>query len=94
MQIELSFLEKIVNTIFLEMKRCGMDSVPLDEDFYWNIPSESLFDPYNEPNQLDIGQLAEDYEILRLAHSQHSLVSHNLKNVSALMRFLSEKYPF
>jgi hypothetical protein len=49
-----------------------------------------IIDPYNDPNQLDIGQLAEDYEILRLAHSQHSLVSHNLKNVSALMRFLSE----
>lgn len=30
MQIELSFLEKIVNTIFLEMKRRGMDSVPLN----------------------------------------------------------------
>jgi hypothetical protein len=44
MQIELSFLEKIVNTIFLEMKRRGMDSITLDEDFYWNIPSESLFD--------------------------------------------------
>lgn len=94
MQIELTFLEKIVNSIFLEMKQRGMGSIPLDGDFYWNIPSESLFDPHNEPNQLDIGQLAEDYEILRLAYAQDSLVSHNLKNVSAIMRFLSEKYPF
>lgn len=93
MQVDLSLLEKAVSTIFSEMKRRGIDSVPLDADFYWNVPSESIYDPYNEPNQLDIGQLEDDYETLRLAQETDKLMGYNLKNVSAIIRYLSEKYP-
>lgn len=93
MQVDLSLLEKAVSTIFSEMKRRGIDSVPLDADFYWNVPSESIYDPYNEPNQLDVGQLEDDYETLRLAQETDKLMGYNLKNVSAIIRYLSEKYP-
>ncbi|TCB95888.1 hypothetical protein E0L21_24355 [Kosakonia quasisacchari] len=94
MQIDLTLLEKVVTEIFTEMKNRGIDSVPLDADYYWNIPSEALYDPYQDPNQLDLGQLQDDYETLRLAHATGSLVSYNLKNIAAIMRFLSEKHPF
>lgn len=93
MQVDLSLLEKAVVTILGEMKRRGIDSIPLDADFYWNLPSEAIYDPYNEPNQLDIGQLTDDYETLKLAQETDRLIGYNLKNVSAIMRYLSEKYP-
>ncbi|MEX6177324.1 hypothetical protein AB6G03_10215 [Providencia hangzhouensis] len=57
MKIELSLLEEAIVAIFKEMKVQGMDNIDLDADFYWNVPSESIYDIYNEPTQLDIGQL-------------------------------------
>lgn len=93
MKVELDFLEKVVASIFREMKMRGIDGVQLDADFYWNVPSESIYDPYNEPGQLDIGQLEEDYETLRFAHKTDALIGYNLKNISPIMRYLSVKYP-
>jgi len=93
MQIDLSLLEKTIVTIFSEMKKRGLDHIPLDADFYWNVPSEAIYNPYDEPNQLDIGQLEDDYETLRLANDADKLIGYNLKNISAIMRYLAEKYP-
>lgn len=94
MQIDLHLLEEIISKIFIEMKQRGIDSIALDADYYWNVPSASLYDPHCEPDKLDIGQLVDDYDILKLAYEKNSLVSYNLKNVAAIMRFLSEKYSF
>lgn len=94
MEMDLNVLEKTIITIFGEIKKRGINCISLEADFYWTVPSESICDIYNEPNQLDVGQLEDDYEILRLAHETDQLMGYNLKNVSAIMRYLSEKYPF
>lgn len=93
MQVDLNLLEKAVVSILREMKLRGVEHILLDADFYWNVPSEFIYDPYNEPNQLDIGQLEDDYETLKHAHETNKLSGYNLKNVSSIMRYLSEKYP-
>lgn len=49
MKIELSLLEDAIVTIFNEMKEQGVDNIDLDADFYWHVPSESVYDIYNEP---------------------------------------------
>lgn len=93
MKVDLDLLEKAVVSILSDMKQRGLDSVQLDADFYWNVPSEFIYDPYNEPSHLDIGQLEEDHETLRCAQEKDKLTGHNLKNISAIMRYLSVKYP-
>ncbi|MGB8665085.1 MAG: hypothetical protein WCD24_10050 [Serratia inhibens] len=93
MNIEINKLEEILTTILKELKTRGIDSVPLDADFYWNVPSETIYDPYNEPSQLDIGQLEDDYEMLLNAESKGKLVGYNLKNLSSILRYIAEKYP-
>lgn len=93
MNIELEKLEEIMTTILGELKKRGIDSIPLEADFYWNIPSDSIYDPYNEPTQLDIGQLEDDYETLLKAKSKEKLTGYNLKNISSLLRYISEKHP-
>ncbi|MGJ3353240.1 hypothetical protein [Providencia sp. Je.9.19] len=91
MKIELSLLEEAVVTIFKEMKEQGVDDIDLDSDFYWNVPSEFIYDVYNEPPRLDIGQLEDDYETLCKAKEKELLVKYNLKNISTIFRYLAEK---
>lgn len=79
MRVALSLIEKAVVTIIGEMKQRGMDSVPLDTDFHWNVPSVFIYDSYNEPAQLDIGQLTGDYETLKLAQEANKLIMYNIK---------------
>ncbi|MBS0926164.1 hypothetical protein JK188_16940 [Providencia sp. JGM181] len=90
MDINLNVLEDAIHSIFDEMKKNGIESVKLDSDFYWNVPSETLYDVYNEP-KLDIGQLEEDYGALLKAKENEILVRYNLKNISAILRYLAEK---
>ena len=92
MKIKLNLLEEAVITIFNEMKEQGIDNIDLDSDFYWNVPYASIYDVYNEPTQLDIGQLEDDYEILYEATEKALLVRHNLKNIAAILRYLAEKH--
>ncbi|MBG5891592.1 hypothetical protein AB6F89_07265 [Providencia hangzhouensis] len=92
MKIELSLLEEAIVAIFKEMKVQGMDNIDLDADFYWNVPSESIYDIYNETTQLDIGQLEADYEMLCKAKENELLIKYNLKNISGILRYLSEKH--
>lgn len=92
MKVKLNILEEAVITIFNEMREQGVDNIDLDSDFYWNVPSESIYDAYNEPAQLDIGQLEDDYAILYEATEKSLLVRHNLKNIAAILRYLAEKH--
>lgn len=92
MKIKLNLLEEAVITIFNEMKEQGIDNIDLDSEFYWNVPSESIYDVYNEPTQLDIGQLEDDYAILYEATKKALLVRHNLKNIADILRYLAEKH--
>ncbi|HEJ9057551.1 hypothetical protein [Serratia fonticola] len=93
MNIDINKLEEILTAILEELKARGIASVPLDADFYWNIPSEAIYDTYNEPSELDIGQLEDDYEMLLSAKNKGKLVGYNLKHASSLLRYIAEKHP-
>lgn len=62
MTIDIYKIEIIFNLIINKLKSDGIHKIFLDDDFYWNIQSNLLYDPYNEPNQFDMGQLSEDYD--------------------------------
>ncbi|MEQ5056011.1 hypothetical protein ABN154_30310 [Klebsiella michiganensis] len=90
MKIELDVIEKAIAIVFEQMKCRGLSSVELDSDFYWNIPIEHLYNVYSEPVELDIGQLTDDYETLKKNTEDDMLTHCSLKNVAAIMRFLSQ----
>jgi hypothetical protein len=39
-------------------------SIELDGDYFWSVPPSALFDAYNHPNELTVGQLSECLENL------------------------------
>ncbi|EDT2960844.1 TPA: hypothetical protein R5S02_004642 [Salmonella enterica] len=88
MEVDIELLEKIVVTIFNEIK--NQKTASLDVDYYWDVPGKDIYNPYNEPEKLDIGQLSEDYELLCTAYRGGYLVQHNFRKVASLLRYLSE----
>lgn len=88
MELDLHLLEKIVVSMFREIKKQGVAS--LDADYYWDVPGTDIYNTYSEPRQLEIGQLTEDYELLCNAYKGGYLVQPNFRKVASLLRYLSE----
>lgn len=61
MQVSISDLRVVSKKLFLHLEKNGYRSVELSADYYWNIPKEQQYDPYQEPNELDLGQLTSDW---------------------------------
>ncbi|MFG1795892.1 hypothetical protein [Nocardia sp. NPDC049149] len=43
----------------------GTGSAALDQDYFWSIPAEELYDVYDVPVNMTIGQLSESWQHLR-----------------------------
>ncbi|MBF6296731.1 hypothetical protein IU459_04135 [Nocardia amamiensis] len=54
------------------------ETVALDKDYFWSIPPGELYDVYNKPADLTIGQLSECWQHLKdlLADSDGALGYH------------------
>ncbi|MUL36522.1 hypothetical protein [Gloeocapsopsis dulcis] len=61
MQVTVSELRAVSEQLFLHLERKGYSSVELSADYYWNIPKELRYNPYEEPKELDLGQLTDDW---------------------------------
>lgn len=91
MGIDLNKIEIIFNLIIDKLKKDGIHKISLDDDFYWNIPSDLLYDPYNKPNQFDMGQLSEDYDFLLNSIEKNIIINGDLRKLSYLLRYIADK---
>lgn len=91
MTIYLSRIEFIFQLIINQLKSNGIHEISFDDDYYWNVPSDLLYDPYNQPKELDIGQLSEDYEFLLSSIKNDCIVNADLRKLSHLLRYIADK---
>lgn len=89
MELDINLLERIVLRMFIDLKKQGV--VSLDSDYYWDVSGKDIYNAYNKPKLLEIGQLSEDYEFLYTAYENEYLVQHNFKKVASLLRYLAER---
>ena len=64
MQVSVLELRAVSEQLFLHLERSGYSSVELDSDYYWNIPKKLRYNPYEEPKELVLGQLTDDWDNL------------------------------
>ena len=78
MKIEKKELLKVISRLYEEIDLNFSNDIEIDEDYYWNIESENIFNPSNEPN-LTIGQLTFDWEELtRLLSKNEESINYDL----------------
>jgi len=94
LRIKTSDLKKILHLLILKLDDLpdNDSSFILDKDLYWNIPEENLYNVYEEPNNLTIGSLAEDWNFLQdIVLNKREILDFDLNKISIILRYLSEK---
>jgi hypothetical protein len=92
MQINIADLRAATEKLLDHVEEQFGDSIEIEDDYYWEVPGDSRLDPYNEPSQLDIGQLSDDWnEVLGIAAGEKEPLSYALVWLSALLRTLGDK---
>lgn len=91
MEIETEELRRIFDVLIGHLEAAGQASTEVPWDFYWEIAKDDLYNPYAEPEQLSLGQLADDWdELLKIANSDMPPVGYALIWLSAILRAVGE----
>ncbi len=69
MQVSTSDLRALTEQLISHLEKKGYHSIEVSSDYYWNIAQESRYDPYQEPLELDLGQLTDDWAELQNTYS-------------------------
>lgn len=69
-------------------------SVTLDQDYFWSVPAEELYDVYNTPSNLTIGQLSESWQLLRdLLADEDRALGYHLVWLADVLRAIGQTVP-
>lgn len=92
MKVKFDDLRILLDKILKHLEEDGIKSVELESDYYWNIPKEYLYDSYEEPKELDMGQLYDDMEFLNnILEGRNEPIGHALVWLSAILRYIGEE---
>lgn len=93
MKVKIDNLEKIISLLLKKLKNSKGNEIELDNDLYWAISSEELYNPYEEPKNMTLGQLEDEVnEIMRLMDTDDAII-YDLKRVANILTALSIENP-
>ncbi len=92
MNIELSELKAIFLLEINHLEELGYEKIEIPVDYYWNIPQNVRYDPYKEPDNLDLGQLSDDWQDLqKIIRGENDPVAYDLVWLSTILRAIGEQ---
>jgi hypothetical protein len=92
MDVKLSELRAAIDKIFVHLEETERTIVPIPHDYYWWIPKETVYNPYSQPSEMDLGQLSDDLaELNRIANGEAEPHSYALVWVASLLRAIGEE---
>ena len=91
MNIELSELKAIFLVEIGHLEELGYKRIEIPVDYYWNIPKDVRYDPTNEPHNLDLGQLSDDWqELQKRIRGDNDPITYDLVWLSTIIRAIGE----
>jgi hypothetical protein len=91
MEIILDDLQEIFTLLVQNIKEKGIKTINLEVDYYWNIPQPQIYDPYQKPLELDLGQLSDDWnELRKILTTQKEPLGYHLVWLAAILRAVGE----
>jgi len=93
MTINVQDFEKVVAALFVQLKEQSGETIEIkDEDYYWAINQDEKYNPYQQPSELTIGQLSEDWDSMsEILNKQRSPISYDFVKISSLMQIIGYK---
>ncbi|MCS4303383.1 hypothetical protein [Chryseobacterium sp. BIGb0232] len=86
-------IRKLINILSDKLEKLDdKEVVKLEDDLYWNILDEELYNPYDEPAQLTMGSLTEDWEFLQnVLNREREIIDYDLYKLASILKFLGKK---
>lgn len=77
--------------IVQHLEQAGWKEIEISQDFYWDISAERRYDPYEQPSEMTIGQLSEDWEhVLEIANGSAEPIGYALVWLANVLRAMGE----
>lgn len=93
MKISVDELKNISDVLFGYLEENGIKEFELTENFYRFIPTDSIYNMSEIPEELTIGELIFEYQLLQKSIKDGSTVGRCFVWYSAIMRYLGDKIP-
>lgn len=85
-EIQKEDLKKILFMLIDKLDESPTDKFSLEKDLYWNIPDDKLYNVYQEPENLTIGNLVEDWEFLqKILRKEREVLWYDFYKVSTIL---------
>ncbi|WIX75967.1 hypothetical protein QRX50_31395 [Amycolatopsis carbonis] len=85
--IRLDQLAAAAERLFEHVREVHGDTVEVDADYFWAIPPDALYDVYQKPQELTVGQLSEcEQHVRQLLEGERPPLAHHLVWLSDLLR--------
>ncbi|MBL1222490.1 hypothetical protein JET18_16680 [Chryseobacterium sp. L7] len=85
-EIQKEDLKKILFMLIDKLDDSPTDKFSLEKDLYWNIPDDKLYNMYQEPPDLTIGSLVEDWELLqKILRKEREVLWYDFYKVSTIL---------
>jgi len=92
MKVSTDELRGAALALLRHLDESGQKEFEIDEDFYWDVPADKRYSPYDEPKELTIGQLSDDWsEVALMTHGSRETVAYGLVWLAAVLRRVGEK---
>lgn len=90
MRVNIDELSRVIAILLSNLKNSKGNEVELRNDYYWDISSEQIYNPYDDPNEISLGQLSDDLnEVCRLLSSSDEAIPYDLKRIAEILKALS-----
>jgi hypothetical protein len=90
--VRIEELRRAANLIIDHLEEIGVTFVDIDEDHYWDISPENLYQVYEQPAALSIGQLSDDVaEIRAIASGSKKPLAFALTWLAPILRYVGAK---
>lgn len=89
MTINIKEIEEITSILFSKLKEKYGNNIEIQNDYFWDIVNEELYNPYEEPKTITLGQLSQDYELIKRILNSDDAVAFDLKWLSNILKVIS-----
>ncbi len=93
MKVNIDKIQQIAFLLFEKLKESNGVEIELKSDYYWCFNQEEIYDPYENPKNLTLGQLSDDLNELHNSLLSDDLVSYDLRRLARILEALSIEKP-
>lgn len=96
-EIELYKIKKVLELILSEIIKLESNNknIILDKDLYWNILESEIYNVYEEPRNMTIGSLIDDWQyietLLKLKEDDIQIINYDLHKILSIVKFIYNK---